>query len=140
MLSRVQALGFFVCFLCVRFCSLRFGKQNFNWLVLLVLGRTVKHCFSRSLSYTKHILLKTLYHTIALFPQLVYWAKTQQSLDKKRNAFGKHSWLKLFWSSIHISKLIFLQFSSFLGIIFEIFMAWKHWQKLTMFLIDAWHG
>ena len=27
----------------------RFGKQNFNWLVLFGLGRTVKHCFGRSL-------------------------------------------------------------------------------------------
>ena len=27
----------------------RFGKQNFNWLVLFGSGRTVKHCFGRSL-------------------------------------------------------------------------------------------
>jgi len=53
----------FVCLLDLRFRSrflcgfymfgsvrFRFGKQNFNWLVLFCSGRTVKHYFGRSLS------------------------------------------------------------------------------------------
>ena len=58
-------LRLFVCLLDIQFMSrflcafymfgsvrFRFGKQNFDWLVLFGLGRTVKHCFGRSLLCT----------------------------------------------------------------------------------------
>ena len=32
-----------------------FGKQNFDWLVWLGSGKTVKHCFGRSLLSWKHL-------------------------------------------------------------------------------------
>ena len=43
---RSRFLCAFYMFGSVRF---RFGKQNFDWLVLFGSGRTVKHCFGRSL-------------------------------------------------------------------------------------------
>ena len=46
---RSRFLCAFYMFGSVRF---RFGKQNFDWLVRFGSGRTVKHCFGRSLKYT----------------------------------------------------------------------------------------
>ena len=45
---RSRFLCAFYMFGSVRF---RFGKQNFNWLFLFGSGRTVKHCFGRSLPW-----------------------------------------------------------------------------------------
>ena len=47
---RSRFLCAFYMFGSVRF---RFGKQNFNWLVLFGSGRTVKHCFGQSLRLAK---------------------------------------------------------------------------------------
>ena len=46
-------------FLCVWFYSVRFGKQNFIWLVLFCSGRIVKHHFDRSL-HTSNLAYITL--------------------------------------------------------------------------------
>ena len=57
--SVASLTGRAVCFLCVWFISVRFGKQNFNnfnWLVLFGLGRTVKHRFGWSLHYTSLVI------------------------------------------------------------------------------------
>ena len=44
-------LAFFCTFYMFGSVRFRFGKQNFSWLVLFGSGRTVKHCFGRSLPY-----------------------------------------------------------------------------------------
>ena len=43
-------LAFFCTFYMFGSVRFWFGKQNFSWLVLFGSGRTVKHCFSRSIA------------------------------------------------------------------------------------------
>ena len=47
-----SGLGFYALFTCS--VLFQFGKQNFDWLVLFCLGRTVKHCFGISLLSCGH--------------------------------------------------------------------------------------
>ena len=85
-------------FLFVLFCSVWFGKKNFNWLVLFCSGRTLKHRCDRSLLH------RTL-HTCKLMTgsdKIMYW------LDRYSFLLGfimsKNS--KCFWIYILIKSSV----------------------------------
>ena len=140
MLSRVQVWGFFICFLCVSFCLVRFGKQNFNWLVLFGSGRTVKHRFGRSLveqcvliSWNKMTIfwgLKSWNFGLKRFStQLSLWKPLRKGFRNLNIANESDTWIlshfrsilesiytKGKWLSIYLSYVVFRIDSSSKGV------------------------
>ena len=107
----------------------RFGKQNFDWLVLFCSSRTVKHCFGRSLPCNTyiHILCKSKCISILLLGNIsTTFAKIQITLNRQWN---QSSFKK---STRNEFCLLEIKFTLYFGSIFER-IVWKFRLQMKTF-------